>query len=152
MGSKRLKRGVNHELFAATPPLEALRILLSQVATRAPNRSRDPNKKRLLIMDVSRAFFYAPVEKLTYVELPDEEGLDKSKYCGRWNFSQYGTREAPGNRQGTYTKHLIDIGFVKGRASTCVFWHPQRDIEVLVHGDDYVAEVDKNDLLWFEKK
>ena len=63
--AKDFKRGINHELFAATPPLEALRIIICQVATSSMDNKRMAGNKRLLIMDVSRAFFYAPVEKLT---------------------------------------------------------------------------------------
>ena len=33
----------------------------------------------------------------------------------------------------------MDLGFKQGEASTCVFWHQQRDIKALVHGDDFVS-------------
>ena len=58
--AKDFKRGANPELFAATPPLETLRILLSRLATSDIQMNKKSNK-RILIMDVSRACFYAPV-------------------------------------------------------------------------------------------
>ena len=59
-------------LFAATPPLEALRLILSWAATRnsvvvpydAGARRRD---KSILIADVSRAFFEAPANREIFV-------------------------------------------------------------------------------------
>ena len=51
-------------LFVATPPLDALRLLLSRAATDGSTRpgSSDPGRmhKSLLIAGVSRAFFEAP--------------------------------------------------------------------------------------------
>ena len=63
-------------LFAATPPLEALRLLLSWVATDGsvhPGGTRQGQlQKSLLIADVSRAFFEAPAKRDLCVELPEE--------------------------------------------------------------------------------
>ena len=50
-----------------------------------------------MVLDVSRTFFYAPIKKVTFVELPDEENLGKSKFCGKLKFRLYGTLEAPQN-------------------------------------------------------
>ena len=52
-------------LFSATPPLEALRILLADV-------SHSCGRKTLMVNDVSRAFFYAKSIRDTYVEIPAE--------------------------------------------------------------------------------
>ena len=59
-------------LFAATPPLEALRLILSWAATGvgiAPSSDVGP-RKSILIADVSRAFFEAPAKRDICVELP----------------------------------------------------------------------------------
>ena len=62
-------------LFAATPPLEALRLLLSWAATDGsahPGGARSSQLQRsLLIADVSRAFFEAPARRDLCVELPE---------------------------------------------------------------------------------
>ena len=52
--AKQFNQGKDDDLFAATPPLEALRMVLSQATTRRGN-------KCLMIVDVSRAYMYAPV-------------------------------------------------------------------------------------------
>ena len=94
--AKEFRRGVNHDLFAATPPLEALRTLLSMVAS-VQRRQTTDREVTLMTMDVSRAFFYAPVTRPVFVELPEEEGRNKSLLCARLRFSLYGTRDAPMN-------------------------------------------------------
>eukprot|EP00973_Karenia_brevis_P039644 5474387-Karenia_brevis.AAC.1 len=116
---------------------------------RASQTSRD---RVIMVMDVSRAFFYAPIGKLTYVEIPAEEGVDTEKYCGRLNYSLYGTREAPQNWHQTYSGHLQEIGFKKGVSSPCIFRHPIKHLSVVVHGDDYVVEGRREDAEWLEKE
>ena len=56
-------------LFAATPPLEALRLLLSWAAASCASPSGDTVKsskeRKIFIADVSRAFFEAPANRDT---------------------------------------------------------------------------------------
>ena len=101
-----------------------------------------------MTIDVSRAFFHAPATRKIYVELPNEEGLDKSKWCARLNYSLYGTRDAPMNWALTYGNHLRSLGFRTGKSSPCLFWHPERSLRVLVHGDDYACVGPLTQLKW----
>ena len=56
------------DLFAATPPLEALKTIVSMTAT--------ANKGEvLMINDISRAFVHAKVKRGVYVQLAD---MDKA--------------------------------------------------------------------------
>ena len=55
-------------LFAATPPLETLRVLISEAATIMKGK----DEKVMMIADVSRAFFEAEVVRDICVELPEE--------------------------------------------------------------------------------
>ena len=101
-------------LFAATPPLEALRLLLSWAASTsrsgtgasAGNRAKS-RRKSILIADVSRAFFEAPTKKDICVE-PPEEALKKGETVldtvGKFMASLYGTRDASANWQGEVSK------------------------------------------------
>ena len=64
-------------LFAATPSLEALRLLLSWAATLPTDSSVSGawgkgSGKGILMADVSRAFFEAPAKRDLCVELPEE--------------------------------------------------------------------------------
>ena len=52
--------------FAATPPLEALRFMLSLFMTTSYTPKGKPRKLKLLFMDVSRAYLHAPVLREIY--------------------------------------------------------------------------------------
>ena len=56
------------DLFAATPPLEYLRYLVSRCAS----SQLGPNKTKLMLQDVKKAYFYAPATRDVYVELQPE--------------------------------------------------------------------------------
>ncbi|CAE8656778.1 unnamed protein product [Polarella glacialis] len=68
------------ELYATTPPLEALRFLISAAATsrRRTGRgeaggARRAVEKKLLFVDARRAYFNSVSTTLTYVQLPEED-------------------------------------------------------------------------------
>jgi hypothetical protein len=146
---KEFNTGKEDGLFAATPPLEALRLLVSELATSRKGRAR---VKRMLICDVSRAYFYAPVVKKIFVELPDEdktEGLDE---VAELNFSLYGTRAAAASWHKRYSDHLRSLGFLSGASNPCLFYHPQKELQALVHGDDYAIVGEDAELNWIESE
>ena len=88
-------------LYAATPPLEALRIILSYAAT----GSNGP-KRQVMICDVRRAYFYAVATRDLYIELPEEDELGHRGMLGKLNLSLYGTRDAATNWQENLSQHL----------------------------------------------
>jgi hypothetical protein len=143
------------ELFAATPPLEALRFLISAAATSRKRtgqgkagRARRAGQRKLLFIDARRAYFNAVSTTLTYVELPEEDA--DPGMCGMLNKCMYGTRDAAKRWEETYTQHLLDLGFKQGRASPCCFTHSTRDIQCVVHGDDFTFLGDDVDLDWIQ--
>ena len=59
---------VRDDLFAATPPLEAIKFLISSAASqKGIHRVR-----KLMFIDVSKAYFHAPCRRPVYVKLPAE--------------------------------------------------------------------------------
>ncbi len=68
--AKEFNTGKDAGLFAATPPLEALRMLISEAAT--VDHDTDGSEKVIMVNDVARAFFEAPMKRLLCVELPEE--------------------------------------------------------------------------------
>ena len=60
--AKYFKGDDRPDLFAATPPLEALKLLISIAAS-------NPGL-HIMINDVKRAYFHAAVKRLVYIELP----------------------------------------------------------------------------------
>ena len=133
-------------LFAATPPLEALRLLLSWASTGRVTPlgfvAEDKKEKKILIADVSRAFFEAPAKRDICVELPEEAlsaGETTQDTVGKLLASLYGTRDASKHWQEEVAKCMAEWGFITGRYNPCMFHHPTREVLCLVHGDDFVS-------------
>ena len=85
-------------LFAGTPPLEALRSLVSESAT----IDDDNEEKVMMINDVSRAFFEDKATRNVCVELPMEDKTEEDcrmDLVGHLMMSLYGTRDAAMNWQ-----------------------------------------------------
>ena len=132
--AKDFKVDARPDLFAATPPLEYLRYLVSRCAS--SQLGRRPSK--LMVPDVKKAYFYAPATRNVYVELPPERA--QPGMCAKLHKSLYGTRDAALNWSQAYTEVLVRMGFVKGKASPCCFFHKKWGIRTVVHGDDFLSE------------
>ena len=77
--AKQFRGSDSEEWFAATPPIEALRALISHTMS-------GTKKKALMVCDVSRAFFYAPVQQ-------------DNNMCVQLRMCMYGTKAAAQNWQ-----------------------------------------------------
>ena len=101
---------------------------------------------RIGIFDLSRAYFYAPVTRPLFINIPDED----------WEEGDEGlvgqSRDAAQNWAATYTKFLVKIGFHKGTASNCNFVHKKRKIKMTMHGDDFFAVADLDQIRWIEEQ
>ena len=84
------------------------------------------------------------------MHLPKELGLP-SNAVGRLVSCANGCRDAGHIWEECYRHALISIGFEPGVASACCFYHRERDISVVVHGDDFTALGNDDDLDFYEK-
>ena len=64
---KEFATGVDASLYAGTPPLEALKILIGQAASH-----RDA-VMHIMLSDVKRAYFHAAAARGFYIEIPRED-------------------------------------------------------------------------------
>ena len=87
---KEFRTGLDDTLYASTPPLEALRPLISRVATVAEG---EPSNE-MIINDVSLAHFYAKCTRCLYVGLPKEDLETHPDNLGLLRLSLYVTRDA----------------------------------------------------------
>lgn len=134
--AREIKKDSKPELFAATPPLEYVRFLISQMA--GTQLTEEPTQ--IMVVDVKKAYFFAPAKREVYIELPPELGGDGSK-VGLLRKSLYGTRDAALNWADAYSDVLFSkLGFEKGTRSPCNFVHHSRRLKLVVHGDDFVIE------------
>ena len=81
-----------------------------------------------------------------YVKLPAEDA--KEGYCGRLLKAMYGTRDAASCWEETYRTHLEDNGFVCGASSPCVFYNADKNIRLVVHGDDFTFLCEGHRVEW----
>ena len=149
---REIKRDERKDLFAATPPLETLRLIVSTCASN--QHSLDPDDDFVIMYnDVKRAYFHAPAKRPVYIKIPveDWEEGDEDR-VGVLNLSLYGTRDAAMNWANKYTEVLTQIGFTVGTASPCNFHHENRNISVTVHGDDFTSTGRPRDLQWLDMK
>lgn len=131
--------------FAATPPAEALKYLLSLEMTRKPGGKF----KKLLILDVSRAHFHAVSKRKVFIKLPpvdEEEGM-----VGRLDKTMYRTRDAA-NLFGEFSiLEFRALDFEAGLYSPCLLHRKKDDVIVFQHGDDIAALGDEDELNELEK-
>ena len=131
---KEFKTYADDSLYASTPHLEALRLIISKAAT------RDGVKMEIMMNDVRRAYFHAQATRDVYVELAAEDPqYGVGDQIGKLKLCLYGTRDAAINWQETSSRHLLDNCFVRGLGFPSVFVHKEWDIWTLVHGDDYCS-------------
>ena len=135
------------ELYAAMPPLEAVKYIISHAA------SGGRKKRDLMVIDVRRAYFNAPARREVFVEIPPEdwEPGDEAK-CARLRSSLYGTRDAARNWEEELRKFLESIGGKVGVASTCVYSFGNKDVKAAVHGDDLILSGQPEELEWIRKE
>ena len=148
----RRLRDNREDLFAATPPLEAKKLLLSMLVTEGigyhGNNRRGCNK--LEFIDVKRAYFHARARGLVYVKLPEED--NQEGLCGRLNKAMHGTRDAVQNWEMEYVEFMESIGFRGGQSTPCIFWHKEKGIRAVIHGDDFSLLGISVALDWFRDK
>ena len=123
----------DESFFAATPPLEAKRLLFSEFSSRV--KSED---LQISFVDVKKAYFYGVPERTLYVRLPPELGLGK-QVVGKLVQCMYGTRDAGAIWENCYATCLTGLGFTQGISSPCCFVHHEWNVSVVVHGDDFTA-------------
>jgi len=151
--AKEFNDGKDDSLFASTPPLEALRLIISEAAT--IDYDHEEYSKVIMINDVARAFFEAAATREVYVELPGEAPVG-NETTGEWvaglDKSLYGTRDAALNFQLECKKYLTSIGFRPGRYNASTYYHPGRQLRMMLRGDDFATVGDIKQMEWLKKK
>ena len=100
--------GRDDSFYAATPPLEALRLFISDLTTGQGGLGGGPVK--LMLLDAKKAHLHAAAERDLFISLPAEAGGG----CARLLRSLYGTRDAPALWEAFAAAQLQQLGFVRG--------------------------------------
>ena len=133
--AQEVNQYADESFYAATPPLEAKRMLVSQLCT---ERTRDGKPLKLSFIDAVKAYFNGTPNRNLFIRLPPELGLPRT-VVGRLRKCIYGTRDAGAIWEAVYTDALISMGFAQGKASPCCFYHDGWKVSIVVHGDDFTA-------------
>ena len=133
------------DLFAETPPLEAKRMLFSRPAT----PRKDGRFRKLLFIDARKAHLNPKCEEGVHIELPAEVGAPEGT-CSKLVHWLYGVRPAVAAWEKHYSSLLEGCGFRRGVSCGVVFYHPDRDLALVVHGDVFTFCGADEDLKWVQ--
>ena len=89
-------------------------------------------------------FFNAPNLTPVFVEKDREVGHEDM--CGELMVSMYGTRPAASNWQKCYSELFMKHGLKRSMENCFIFRHDEKDLDVMVHGDDFITFGDQDDL------
>jgi len=126
------------DVFAATPPLDAVRLVLRMAMVDGIFENIERRGKvKLMFIDVKKAHLNGVVDddQYVYVQLPEEAGGGVAR-LRRW---LYGTRPAGAAWEEDYSGRLVAAGFRRGRAASTVFFNPVSGLRVVVWGDDFTV-------------
>ena len=115
------KVNVQEGLFAATPPLELVKIVLVKAAK--GSRKERAQVRKVMFLDDSKAHLYAPMLDEEFVELPPERWTEGK--CATLIYTLYGMRTAASNWVKEYSNTLGVVG-VPSRACDCGCFLPSR--------------------------
>ena len=137
--AQQYRRAWVETVFSATPNIEAIRLLLADAANQCRPDGGARESACVIIIDIKRAYFYAPAQKAIYVKLPPEDPQSSNpEVCGKLKKSLYGTRDAGANWHLAYSKFLKRIGMIQCAANPCHFIDEARGLRGVVHGDDFL--------------
>ena len=136
------------DIFAATPPLFATKLCISDAASCG---DLGKGERALMILDVKRAFLYGDIEDDLYIELPKEDPWFGHGYVGKLKKAMYGTRGAPQVWQKLVKRVMTSLGFEMNEIHPCVFYHRERDMLVVTHVDDFLVSGNRSDLKWLHQ-
>jgi hypothetical protein len=134
------------DLFAGAPPLFAMKLLLSLIASQGKPRS-----KIIMLLDVKCAFLYGKTKRTVYIELPPEDPNHRcGKYYGLLEEAMCGARDAPQIWQEVVAEVMMRLEFKASLHHPSVYFHPERDIRVIARVDLCTGDEVQMDWLYKE--
>ena len=135
------------DLFAGTPPVEAMRAIISMAASGTTH-------KTLMTVDVSRAYMYA------------NAGTKCTLKCAQKRMRRMEMRSAAGGWKKTCTVREVPrkTGSTRSNGECCrsdicresrtraCFYNPSSEVACLVHGDDFLAAGEESALKQFKEQ
>ena len=136
------------EVFAATPPVECLRLIASLTMS-------SPIEEEIVMgfIDISRAHPHADITRTVYIWTPvDCGGKSRVKLL---QMTLYGLRDAPQNFEFKVKEVMEALNFTQGKFSPCL-WFKQcpkyGSFKVMVHGDDFIISGTRAAINWLHEE
>ena len=104
----------------------------------------------MLFIDVKKADLVPKCGENVYVQLPKEANVAEDE-CGKLEYWLYGCRKAGQAWEDHYAGVLSRAGFIRGVASPVIFFHAEKQIWCVVHGDDFTFTGEDEGLDWITK-
>ena len=102
-----------------------------------------------MVLDAKRAFLHADALTETYVKPPH---LRDTERCWLLKKCMHGTFPAAARWQHLVQKVGTDIGLLNSSNCPCAFGHSTRDLDMVVHGNDFIIAGDGDDLDWLSQR
>lgn len=131
--------------YAHVAKLTSARLLLFR-------RGRKDLKHHVMIKDISTAFLQSdkfPEGKLKYIYFKNPF-TNQLEYFAQ-NGPIYGEASAPRRWEDTFAPWLEKQGFVRAKNERGVFYHPKRQLAMLLYVDDCCASGRSSDLAWLDQ-
>ena len=144
--AREFKSGDRPDLYAGTPPLEALKATISIAGCPQETFS-------IMHIDVSRAYFHVQAQRLVLIRLPVEDrmGADAGE-IGQLKKSMYGTGDAASNWERDWQEHVKSWRYQLGLSSKKMFSQQRNQVTGITHGDDFVLTGPTERLTEFENE
>ena len=148
VGREFADKGNRDDLFAGTPPLVTIRILLSILSKRAFSEE----DMGAMNLDVKGAFLYGKTKRNVYIWLPPEDPRRQEGLMGKLNKAMYGTRDAPQVWQEEVRTTMTDMKFKECVTQPGIYFHEDRHLQVVSHVGDFLCVGSKQSLRWSRRR
>lgn len=123
------------DLFAATPPVEAKKVIMSMAHRIQGCRQGERGAARFHRREAG------------VLSRQAQEGSTRGAPAGRWEEgacetlrkAMYGTRDAAQSWEYAYVEALENIALQRGNATPCAFYTRDRELRLVVRGDDFTV-------------
>ena len=152
--AQETKRTTNMDLtdtsmkFAATPPVEGFRFLLSSAMT--GEKKRNPQDELVIaFFDISRAHFHSSVRRKVAIRMQGDPSCPSG--IAMLNRAMHGTKDAAQcfDLHCEQTMEKLDYNIVV--FNPCLYKHPAKDISGLRHGDDFATLATRTKIVEFKE-
>ena len=135
--------------FAATPPVEGFRFLLSMAMT-GEQEKNSQDELVIAFFEISRAHFHSPVRRKVAIRMQGDSSCPSG--IAMLNRAMYGTKDAAQCFDLYCERTMEKLDHIIGVFNPRLYKNPVKDIRVLRHGDDFATLATRTQNAEFEEE